>query len=141
MKMVRRSIAAAALAALLACAPARPPGETYLEYHKVTRDARSVEDLKPFLTEEDRGKVAKAPPKATEFFFGLRQDMEKMCVGAPKVVKEDVQGDKAVLDVEALIDYTSMSPNLGQKPAQAKVNLIKEKDGWKVTNAPNWQMK
>jgi hypothetical protein len=134
---------ALAVAAFLgaACAPARTPGQTYLEYHGAARKAKAVEELVAFMPKADRDKVASAPAQAKDFVFGLRQEMEQMVVGAPKVVKEDVQGEAATLDVEAVIDYTRMNPNMGQKPAEAKVKLVKESDGWKVVNAPNWQMK
>jgi hypothetical protein len=124
-----------------ACAPSRTPGQTYLEYHGAVVKAKAVEELVAFLPQADRDKVQSAPAQAKDFVFGLRQDMEKMVVGAPKVVKEDVQGNAATLDIEAVIDYTATNPNLGQKPAEAKVKLVKEGDGWKVVNAPNWQMK
>jgi hypothetical protein len=136
--------AVACVAVVLAgagCAPAKTPGETYLAYHGAVLQARTVEDLATFIPQGDRDKMTSAPAQAKEMVFGLRQDMEKLVVGAPKVVKEDVQGDKATVEVEAVIDYARMNSPLGQKPAGATIKLVKERDGWKVVNAPNWQMK
>jgi hypothetical protein len=147
---MRRVIGAWALAAAAvasaACAPAKTPAETYLDYHKVAREAKTVDQIMPFLPQEDRDKLAKAPApakaKAVEWVLGMRQDMEKLPEGQPKVVKEDVQGDTATLEVECVIDYSKLhNPHLGQKPAGADVKLVKEKDGWKVVAATNWMMK
>jgi hypothetical protein len=145
-----RDLAACALmvvfAGSVACAPAKTPAETYMDYHKVARTAKSVDDIMPYLPQDDRDKLAKAPApakaKAIEWVLGMRQDMEKLPEGEPKVVKEDVQGDAATLKVECVIDYAKLnSPQLGQKPAGAEVKLVKERDGWKVVSATNWIMK
>jgi hypothetical protein len=140
-----RDLAMCALAAVIsvstACAAAKTPSETYLDYHGATLQAKGVEDLVAFMPQASRDKMATAPSEARKSLFEMRQAMEKIVVGQPKVVKEDVQGDNATLDVEAVIDYARTNPNLGQKPAEAKIKLVKEKDGWKVVNAPNWAMK
>jgi hypothetical protein len=124
-----------------ACAAAKTPSETYLEYHGAALQAKAIEDLVPFMPQANREKMAAAPAEAKQSLLEMRKEMEKIVVGQPKVVKEDVQGDNATLDLEALIDYARTNPNLGQKPATAKMKLVKEKDGWKVVNAPNWAMK
>ena len=142
---MRRRLATSALSvaflASTACAPARTPSETYLDYHGAAIQAKTVEDLVKFMPKADRDKMAQAPASSKEFVFGLRKEMEARVVGQPKVVKEDVQGDNATLQVEALFDYSDTNPNLGKKPAAAQIKLVKEKDGWKVVNAPNWAMK
>ena len=126
----------------MACAAvARTPSETYLDYHGATLQAKAIEDLVRFMPQAARDKMAAAPAEAKQSLFRMRQEMERIVVGQPKVVKEDIQGDNATLDVEAVIDYARTNPNLGQKPAQAKIKLLKESDGWKVVNAPNWAMK
>jgi hypothetical protein len=135
------SILGSVLSVSVACAPAKTPSETYLDYHGAAIQAKTVEDLVKFMPQADRDKMAQAPASSKEFVFGLRKEMEARVVGQPKVVKEDVQGDKATLEVEAVFDYSDTNPNLGQKPAQAQIKLVKEKDGWKVVNAPNWAMK
>lgn len=129
------------LAAATGCAPARTPSETYLDYHGAAIQAKTVEDLVKFMPQADRDKMASASASSKEFVFGLRKEMEARVVGQPKVVKEDVQGDQATLQVEAIFDYSDTNPNLGHKPAEAQIRLVKEKDGWKVVNAPNWAMK
>ena len=132
----------AALAFVVGLSPAcssKTPGQTYLEYHGAAVKAQKAEDLLPYLPKDDRDKLAQAPPKAKEFFFGMRQDMEKGCVGEPKVVSETVEGDKATLQLESVFDYTQFGQ--GQKPAEARITLVKESDGWKVTGPPNWAMK
>ena len=140
-----KSLAACALALVLsvstACAAARTPTETYLEYHGAALQAKAIEDLVRFMPKVNRDKMASAPAEAKQSLLEMRQEMEKIVVGQPKVTKEDVQGENATLDVEAVIDYARTNPNLGQKPATAKIKLVKESDGWKVVNAPNWAMK
>jgi hypothetical protein len=140
-KSLTASTLATVLVAAAACAAARTPSETYLDYHGATLQAKAIEDLVRFMPQAARDKMASAPAEAKDSMFRMRQEMEKIVVGQPKVVKEDVQGENATLDVEAVIDYTRTNPNLGQKPAQAKIKLLKERDGWKVVNAPNWAMK
>ena len=130
-----------ALVVGVACAPARTPAETYLDYHGAAIQAKAVEDLVKFMPQADRDKMGQASASSKELVFGLRKEMETRVVGQPKVVKEDVQGDKATLQVEAVFDYSDTNPNLGQKPAEAEIKLVKESDGWKVVNAPNWAMK
>jgi hypothetical protein len=129
------------LSASTACAAAKTPTETYLEYHGAALKAKTIDDLVPFMPQANREQMAAAPAEAKQSLLEMRQEMEKIVVGQPKVAKEDVQGDNATLDLEAVIDYARTNPNLGQKPATAKMKLVKEKDGWKVVNAPNWAMK
>jgi ketosteroid isomerase-like protein len=127
--------------ACASCGAQATPTQAFLAYHDAVLKAHSAEDLAPVLAKADRDKIKIAPPKAKEFFFGIHQDVARVIVGPPKVLTETIQGDKATLDAEAVCDYTKDLPQLGKKPCRATVTLIKESDGWKVTDVPNWQMK
>lgn len=112
-----------ATAVLADAGPAGTPAEAYRAYRKAFDQAKTFEELWPFMDRATLARARAAPPKEAQGLFQLIKGLAD--VKNVQVVKETVTGDSAVL--EAAGDNASTGGR-----SRATVKLVKEDGVWKV---------
>ena len=126
MTTTKRTVAALALlsASVTACSGATPT-DAYRSYRKAFDQAKSVDELKPFMDEATIARVDAAPADQRKGFFLMMKAMTEIV--DLKVVKETVTGETAVLEA------TGVNVGMGSD-AHATVKMVKQAGAWKVQN-------
>ena len=105
------------------------PSQFYLRYRAAVPAATTVQQIVEFWSEDQRGEFNAAPASDRPDL----NEIKAVFQGASgiKVLKESATPTTAVVEAEATIDG---------KRARTTVQLVREKDGWKVASGPErWQ--
>jgi hypothetical protein len=107
-----------------ACAPG--PADVYLQYEQKLAQAKSLEEIVPFLSNQARERVEQVSP------YDRSTLLQRMQEAAPKDVRVDgvhiTSPDRAALDVEGTKEVANGTP----APARAKVQMVQELGRWRV---------
>ena len=112
-----------ATAGFVSAAPPGTPAEAYRAYRKAFDQAKTFEELWPFMDKATLARAKAAPPREAHGLFLLIKGLSD--VKNVLVVKETVTGDGAVL--EAAGD----NAGTGHR-SRATVTLVKEDGVWKI---------
>ena len=134
-----RAIVAVALATSFAVAPIlsqqqpAPANETasqfYLRYRAAVPGATDLQQIVEYWSSDERQEFNAAPA-------AQRPDLEFVksffrSVSNVKVVKESATPNNATLEIEGVMEG---------KPVKATVQIVREKEGWKIGSGPErWQ--
>ena len=111
-------------AAVAVAQPApKTPTEAYLGYRAALLKAKSLNDLKPWLSKDGFAQLESLPADQRGMMFEMVKDMSSAVTNL-KVVGETVTGDKAEVRVQAT--------DTGDKSTQrATVEIVREGGVWK----------
>ena len=112
--MRTQSLLTGALVLASASAPSATPTQAFLAYNGAVLGAKSLEDIGPVLPKRDRDKIAIAPGEANQMFLELHQDVARMSVGTPRVLKETLSGDRAIWTSKPFATTRSLSRASGK---------------------------
>jgi hypothetical protein len=127
MKTTRRTVATLVLLSAVAtgCSFGATPGDAYVAYRRAFDQAKSLDDLKPFMDEATIARVDAAPASERKGFFLMMKAMTEIV--DLTVVKETVTGETAVLEA------TGVNVGTGND-SRATVKMVKQAGAWKVQN-------
>jgi hypothetical protein len=108
-----------------ACSQAATPTGVYTAYRKAFDQAKTVDELAPYMDQGTLARVAAAPAKEKQGFFLMMKAMTEIV--DLKVVKETVTGQEAVVEAKGL------NVAMG-RDSRATVQLVKENGAWKIKN-------
>jgi len=95
----------------------------YDSFLKVSTNAKSIDELKPYLSQKNLKEMTQLPKEDEAFFLEFMREMRSSM--KRKSISSKVEGNKATLTIEAV----STTDNT---PIDGTVILVKEKDTWKV---------
>lgn len=135
---MRATVVGLGLLGVLAFGPtiaaAGTPSETFLALYDAVLEAKAADDIAPLVKKAARDQLKTAPAEARQVFLDMHKEWVKTCHERPKVTKETIEGDKATLEAEVVTIYAQKG-----SPWKATVTLVKEADGWKVSEHPRWK--
>lgn len=107
------------------CSAGSKPGGVYVAYRKAFDQAKSIDELKPFMDSKTIARVDASPADQRAGLFNMMKAMTEIV--DLEVAKETVTGETAELEA------TGVNVGLGSD-ARATVKLVKEAGGWKIQN-------
>jgi hypothetical protein len=105
-----------------ACRKGPGPSEAFMRYHQAFDQAKTVEEILPYMAREPRAKIEATDPKERARDFEILKMLQE--VVDVEVVKEDVAGDKATLEAKGIAGSGGTS--------RGTITLVREPEGWKV---------
>jgi len=98
----------------------------YDSYVKTTKKAKSLDELKPYLSEKNLSQMGEITKEDEAFFLELMKDMRESM--RRKSITSKIEGNKAILTVEA-IDTSDKNATI-----TGIITLVKENGQWKMDN-------
>ncbi len=95
----------------------------YDSFLKVSTNAKSIDELKPYLSQKNLNEMGQVSKEDEAFFLEFMQETRRTM--KRKSISKKVEGDKATLTIEAVstIDNT---------PIDGTAILVKENGSWKI---------
>ena len=97
----------------------------YDSFVKVSTNAKSIDEIKPYLSQKNLKEMGDISKEDEAFFLEFMQ--EARTTMTRKSISSKVEGDKATLTIKAV----STTDN---SPVDGTVKLVKENGTWKVDN-------
>lgn len=97
----------------------------YDSFVKVSSNAKSLDELKPYLSQKNQKEMANVPKEDEEFILEFLKDMRKTM--KRESISSKVEGDTAILTIKAV-------NTADNNPINGTVTLVKENGSWKVDN-------
>ncbi len=98
----------------------------YDSYVKTTKKAKSLDELKPYLSEKNLSQMGEITKEDEALFLELMKDMRESM--KRKSITSKIEGNKAILTVEA-IDTSDENATI-----TGIITLVKENGQWKMDN-------
>ena len=116
---------------LLVCSATRAtaeetPSQAYMVYHEALMRARSFADIIPYLGKATRASVEKKKESERQGVFALVKFLSPEVI---RVVRETINGDQAVLEVE---EAETGSPSPSPGGFRGTIEMVREEGRWKV---------
>lgn len=96
------------------------PGQTYLNYLAVARNATSCQQLAPYFPVERQAELASLPPQDDKMMLGM---MRGIAPSFPKVVSERIVKDKA---------QVVLTGKVNGKTVDGKAEMVRQKGTWRI---------
>ena len=123
-RLVTAAMIVCVLAAGAGAASSGKPGDMYLELVSASRGATSFEQIAPYLSASLLKEMKGLPATArAEWFKGMKDTLNLTDV---KFTSEKISGDTCVLEGSA--------KNAAGKASKGRVELVREKSGWKFSD-------
>lgn len=97
----------------------------YDSFVKVSTNAKSLDELKPYLSQKNVKEMGNVSKEDEAFFLEFIQETRKTM--KRKSISSKVEGDTAILAIEAV-------NTVDNSPIDGTVTLVKENGTWKVDN-------